>query len=542
MPQPESRDNKGRAFIININMLEKNLQFGIKIVSFFLLCYNAGMERKKTRKNVFCKSVTGIALGAFLTGCNAFSSQPDVQGNLLSSPMLNEYFYDELEPYKKEAGEVYNHKNKLWWHTFASGDLNNLQRIALKENFDILKAYARMKQYAAAAQISESSLFPLVDIGFSGGSGSSEKKADSSSQSVSSSSEKYRLNGSASYELDLWGRVRSAYNADKMRFLASRDDWQSAAMTISANVASTWAELLGNQAETDIVKEQINVNESLVKLQKVRFSNSLVSSLDVLQQEEVLASSKSDLPDLLQKNLELKNTLCVLLGKIPGNLPEFSENARLPIVLSIPDVGIPIELLQYRPDIRSAWANVQACHFDLREAEANRFPKINLSVSHVFDASGLSLLLANWTNELLASISYTVFDAGAKKYQVERMRALAEEAIINYTQVVAEAVGEVNNAIAQEYSQHEKLRLLEQQYVMAKSATRGALNAYLEGSEDIMRFLTLLQSTQELERNIAKQRVNVVQVRINLYRSLGNMYFPEDQLTVLSQKESLNEE
>ena len=102
-----------------------------------------------------------------------------------------------------------------------------------------------------------------------------------------------------------------------MRFYASRDDWQTAAMTITANIASAWVELLGNQAETDIVKEQIRVNESLVKLQKVRFSNSLVSSLDVLQQEEVLASSKAELPDLLQANLELKIRFAFYLEKFP---------------------------------------------------------------------------------------------------------------------------------------------------------------------------------------------------------------------------------
>ena len=123
---------------------------------------------------------------------------------------------------------------------------------------------------------------------------------------TSNSTDKNRLSFSASYEVDVWGRVRSAYNAEKMRFVASRDDLQTAAMTISAKVANTWAELLGNNAEIKIVKDQIEVNESLVKLQKVRFSNSLVSSLDVLQQEEVLASSKAELPELLQKSVELK--------------------------------------------------------------------------------------------------------------------------------------------------------------------------------------------------------------------------------------------
>ena len=108
------------------------------------------------------------------------------------------------------------------------------------------------------------------------------------------------------------------------------------------------------------------------------------------------------------------------------------EHAPLPDVLAIPDVGIPVELLQYRPDIRSAWANVQAKHFDLKEAQANRLPKLNLSVSHVFNAGSLSLLLENWTNELMGSLSYTLFDAGAKKHQVEKMRAMAEEAVTAY--------------------------------------------------------------------------------------------------------------
>lgn len=501
------------------------------------------LKRKKTVCLCYSFFVNSLVLVlVFLcSACGFPALKSEQQVEVLSSPVPEEYFYDVLESCKKEYGEEKAENYALWWKSFASEDLNTLQEIALKENYDILSAYARMKQYAADANISESAFFPLITLGASAASSHSETKESSSAGRSSSSSDRYRLEGGASYEVDLWGRVRSAYTADAMRFIASHEDLQTAVMTISADVAGTWAELLGNQAELAIVKEQINVNESLVKLQKVRFSNSLVSSLDVLQQEEILASSKAELPDLLQKNLELKNTLCILLGKIPGNLPDFDLNAPLPHAAAVPDAGIPIDLLQFRPDIRAAWANVQASHYDLKEAEANRFPKLELSFAHIFSAGNLSLLLENWTNELLASLNYTLFDAGEKKYQVEKMRARTEEALLAYIKTVAEAIAEVNDTLAQEYSQQEKLSLLEKQYVMAKSATRGALNYYLKGSEDIMRFLTLLESTQDLERTIARQRVNVVQVRINLYRSLGNMYFPEDMVSLLMQKENVHE-
>lgn len=500
------------------------------------------MMKEKSTLRIFSRFVV-IVLVFLCSGCGTPVLTDEQQIQVLSSPMLQEYFYDDLAAYQKEQDSSEQaDKNLLWWETFASEDLNTLEKIALKENYDILSAYARMRQSAAEANIAESAFFPLITLGASAAKSHSETKNENTGHSSSSSSERYRLEGGASYEVDLWGRVRSAYRADAMRFMASRDDWQSAAMTISANVAGTWAELLGNQIETAVLKEQININESLVKLQKVRFSNSLVSSLDVLQQEEVLAASKAELPDLLQKSLELKNSLCILLGKIPGNLPEFAMDAPLPVIMAIPEAGIPVDLLQYRPDIRAAWANVQASHYDLNEAEANRFPKLNLSFSHIFSAAHIADVLENWTNELLASLNYTFFDAGEKKYQVERMRAQAEQALLAYIKTVAEAIAEVNKTLAQEYSQQEKLSLLEKQYVMTKSATRGALNSYLEGSEDIMRFLTLLQSTQGLERTIARQRVNVVQVRINLYRSLGNMYFPEEQVALLTQKEDMHEE
>ena len=499
------------------------------------------MIKEKSTLRIFFQFVA-IALVFLCSACGTPVPTNEEQVRVLSSPMPQEYFYDDLETYKKEhAAALQADKNFLWWKTFASEDLNALEEIALKENYDILSAYARMKQAAADANIAESEFFPLITLGASGAKNHSETKNEETGHSSGSSSERYRLEGGASYEVDLWGRVRSAYRADATRFMASRDDLQAAAMTISADVAGTWVELLGNQAETAVLKEQININESLVKLQKVRFSNSLVSSLDVLQQEEVLAASKAELPDLLQKTLELKNSLCILLGKIPGNLPDFAMDAPLPVIMAIPEAGLPVHLLQYRPDIRAAWANVQASHYDLNEAEANRFPKLNLSFSHIFSAAHVSNVLENWTNELLASLNYTFFDAGEKKYQAEKMRVQAEEALLAYIKTVAEAVAEVNNTLAREYSQQEKLSLLEKQYVMAKSATRGALNSYLEGSEDIMRFLTLLQSTQDLERTIARQRVNVVQVRINLYRSLGNMYFPEEQVAQMTQKEDVHE-
>ncbi len=417
-------------------------------------------------------------------------------------------------------------QGKPWWESFGSEDLNHLQKIALSGNFDLLSALARLEQSKYQADSAFGGSLPQIGL-----DASANKRFNTSQNSLSSSSSYsdstgYELGFSASYELDLWGKVTSERRAAYARYEASKEDVQTAAMTIAASLAETWANLLGNRAEYTVLQRQIAVNESLVTMQETRFKNALASSTDVLQQQESLAASLANVPGVEEQGIMYKNALSVLLGQLPGNLPEFDHNARLPKITPMPEVGLPIELLELRPDIKAAWARLEAADLDVSRARANRFPSIKLSASHAFSAAEPSLIFVNWVSSLVSSLTAPIFDGGQLAAEEKRARAVAEEAVQAYAKVVAQAIEEVSNALVSDVAQQNKLFLQGKQFALAQKSTEAILESYLQGSETFLRFITQFNNTQNQEISLVKQQVNVVKARINLCRALGGMFFP----------------
>lgn len=429
---------------------------------------------------------------------------------------------DTLETSREE------YETQAWWRSFKSDDLNKLEEHALENNFDILTAFARMKQFAALAKRAGASLYPSLNI--EGGVGTTYKQVKNNPFASSGSEGNYNIGLVASYEIDLWGKINSEQEAAKLRYQASTEDLQAASVGVTAMIADTWVRLLGNRFELSVVKKQITINRNLVRMQQTRFSNSVASSLDVLQQSEVLTASLAEVPDLEQNAARFRHKLSVLLGVFPGDILGIDEFGKLPRLGSMPKMGLPVELLSTRPDIKAAWSRLQASQWDVSMARGARFPNIRLSAGYAFSAAESTLLFQNWAANLMAAIVAPVFDGGRLSAEEDRMRAIAEENLQHYIKSVAVAMQEVNDALAIDVSQWEKLELLQKQFRLGQTASEGTLKAYLEGTDTFFRFVFQLIATQDLERIVAKQKVIVIQARISLYRSLGLLYFPKSYL------------
>ncbi len=416
--------------------------------------------------------------------------------------------------------------SRPWWENFESKDLNTLVEKSLTTNFDIVTAYAKLRQAEAVTKRATAGLFPSLNFDSGAETKRNVQQDDNLRYTSDSVTNGYDLGLAASFELDLWGRVRSEREAELLRTEATAQDLQTAAMTVAAEVADTWVSLLGNRRDLAVLEAQIAINEDLVELQTVRFNNGLGTSLELLQQKELLASSRAEIPDLKQEAVVLRNQLAILQGTLPGSGLDIDESATLPELKTMPEPGLPVQLLDARPDVSAAWARLAASDWDVSAAHANRYPAIRLSASALYQAAENTVLVTNWISSLAASLTMPLFDGGALAAEEARTRAQSDIEVQTYVKTVATAIEEVDNALAADAGENRKLHLLEKQYEFASAAMIEARNSYLGGVSTFLNYITELKNVQTLERAIARQKTTVARARITLYRALGALNFP----------------
>ena len=407
-----------------------------------------------------------------------------------------------------------------WWTAFQSPELDGLVGEALGANFDLRQAWSRLRQAEAAAIKAGASLYPSVDLEAGSTYNRSFQQAKSRSHHVLSETENYKAGLAAAYELDLWGRVSAETVAAEAEAAASGQDVRAAAVTVAASVVENWIHILAVRAEMAILEQQIKVNQSLLDVQYLRFSNAMSTALDVLQQREVLAASRAEMPLLLVQERQYLNALALLLGRADASGVEVGE-PDLPDPPPVPEAGVPIRLLAARPDVVAARMRLEEADWSVSAARADQLPSLNLSASAALSSGVLDNLLTNWINQLVLGLAMPLFDAGERAAEVDRTQAVVQERLAAYGQTVAQAVMEVEDALVAEAGQREYLGLLEEQLAAARAAYAEARERYLQGQDDYLPLLTELLNVQSLERRLVGERAALNIDRITLYRVLG---------------------
>lgn len=453
-------------------------------------------------------SATGLAfLGcwlffALLAGCVVFppEQRPELPLELPQAYSLDVQGTQELSK---------------WWTAFDSQELNALVSQALEGNFDIRIAWSRLRQARAQARKAGSDLLPQ----FQGESGL-ERSQTWKDGSILSQKDKGRFALAASYEIDLWGRIRSGRQAELLSSQSARLDLETAALSVAGEVAAAWVGLLAARQEADLVQEQIATNTTLLDLQLNRFANGLAGALAISQQEEALAASKSDLPGLeAEAELQL-NSLTLLLGLADRQKLKLSQR-ELPQRIPLPETGLPVQLIDSRPDIQAAWVRLQSADWEVSEAKAERLPSLRLTAQGSLSGSSLDQILGNWLSNLAAGLSAPLFQGGRLAAEVERTQAAAEEQALIYGRTVAQAIQEVQDALFREFYRTRTMIRLEEQLQAALRAQKQAKISYFQGQSSYLDFLIQLKNVQALQRQLLKTRAQLLRDRIALYRTLG---------------------
>lgn len=429
-------------------------------------------------------------------------------------------------------------RERRWWMAFDDEALEDLESRALSGNFSQRAAWARIEQARATARQAAAPRYPQVTP--QGAFNWRKTPGTFGSQTIDSLTASLPV----SYEVDWFGKYKGQHEAAKYDVLAARAEVESAAMTLSANVAETWYDLVAARERQRLLEGQLEINETFLDLTVMRFQSGLTSALDAHQQRQQVAATRAQLDLVISQQRVLENQLAVLVGAMPGRQKVAPARDALPRVSDIPGVGVPGDLLMNRPDVRASMQRIRAADERAAAAVASYLPSLVLSGSvgylrqhQQFGGSfgggggGFSLpsVVKGPNYAAGATLTVPLFDGFQHKAQIDQQRAVLQEAMATYGQTVQQAVAEVQNAIAQEEQQSAHIEHLEEQLEAANDTLESARDRYRQGLADFLNVLTALQTQQQAELNLLTARRQLLSYRIQLHRALGGTWTRELQ-------------
>lgn len=405
-----------------------------------------------------------------------------------------------------------------WWRAFEDPQLNALVTRALDENLTLQASYQRLLQARAAADRQGAALFPSLDA-----SAGAERQESDTAETT-----RFNAGLSASYEVDLWGRIRSLTEAQQQRAVASLADYQAAAITLSGEITTTWFQLLEQRSQLQLAEQQLDINRKLLTLIETRFGVGQSGSADVLRQRQLVAASLERLGEIAAESRVLEHQLAVLLGQPPGGA-RIPPETGLPALPPLPQTGVPAALIQRRPDIEQAWRLVLAADQEVAAAIANRFPRFSIEASVRSQSTDASELFNDWLTTLAGNLVMPLVDGGQRRAEVRRTRAVLEERLRQYGQEVITAIQEVEDALARELQRRQRLESLQTRIRLSEAAYRQLRTRYLNGAVSYLEVLNALQEQQDLQRTLLTSRQQLLAARVALYRALaGGLELPGD--------------
>ena len=330
----------------------------------------------------------------------------------------------------------------------------------------------------------------------------------------------------SSYEIDLWGRIRSEHEAARLEATASGEDVRAAAITVAAEVAERWIGVISQRMQKRLLLRQLQTNQTYLDLVELRFRKAMLSALDVYQQRQVVSGVKAQIPLVEAQEKMLLYELALLLGKPPGS-PMTISRRELPELKEIPAPGIPADLLANRPDIRAAGLRLRAADWQVAAARANRLPSLTLTANTMVGPAKVDLVFDNWLLSLASNLVAPILDGNRRAAEVDRTEAVVDERLWAYREKVLTGIKEVEDVLVLEEKQRAHIRALETQIQNAERALDEAREQYRKGIADYLPVLTQLLSVQRLERDLIEKRAQLLLDRVGLYRALGGTWIQD---------------
>ncbi len=487
-------------------------------------------------------------LGLLLAGCTL---GPDFATPSLFTP--SSWFASRPPPPPVASLPAPTPIDPAWWTLFNDPILTELEAQVAASNLDVRLATIRLAESRQQRGIAAADQFPTLNGnatytreqisnkgvasllgGGSGGAATQSNGTAGTSGGIPTSSlgassgikpfDLYQYGFDASWELDLWGRVRRGVESADASLLASAESRRNVMLTSLAELARDYIQLRGQQRDLAIAQATLVSDQQSLRLTQQRAAGGLVTQLDVANASNQVQTTASQIPQLEQAASVTMNALALLLGETPGALTAKLDQAQpVPPVPPVVPVGLPSELVERRPDIRQAEANLHMATAEIGAAEADFFPKITLSGS-----VGLQALqfkdLGNWDARMFSggpSISIPIFEGGRLKYRLELRKAQQQEAAVQYQQTVLQAFHDVDNALTAYVKEQQRRDALSKAVDQANRALGLARSQYTQGLTTFLDVLTAQRTLYAAQQQYADSTTTVSTNLVQLYKALG---------------------
>lgn len=402
-----------------------------------------------------------------------------------------------------------------WEQLYTDTTLQGLIRKTLTYNKDMLIAAARIKEMAAMKRIDYANLFPQV-----GAKIYAEKEGENYGGNSYEQSKEFDLKGIASWELDLWGKLRWAKDKSIADFVGSIENQSALKMSLIAQVAQSYFELVALDNELSIVKKTVDARQESLHLVRLRYEGGLIPEIPFRQAQVELARTATLVPDLERKITLKENEISFLTGEYPHRIKRsvLPEDVLLPG--SLP-VGLPSRLLERRPDVRKAEQDLIAANAAVGIAFTSLFPSISLTASFGGESAELNDLLKSPHHLLSANLLQPIFAMGKNRAILKAKKAAYEQATYAYEKTVLSAFKDAYNAISEFNKTKEiyetRLRLEQSSKIALDLAQLQYLNGYIGYIDLLDAQRGYLDAQIALNNAIRDKQLTVV----NLYKALG---------------------
>lgn len=398
-----------------------------------------------------------------------------------------------------------------WWEAFDDAALNAHMERALNQNFTLLAAWERLRAARALAAGDRAALRPTLE---------GDADAGFKDDSEEGTTREFSLGLEATYELDLWGKLRSRAEAEALRGEAAMAAYRTAALSLSAELAQTWVQVAEAREQQRLAEDQIATNQKVLDLLEARFAAGLISSADVLRQRQLLEATREQALIIKARTALGAHQLAILQGAPPRAMLNLTE-AALPNLPPLPSTGLPAELIQRRPDVREAYLRVQAADRDLAAAISERYPRIDLTAAIETSAESPADLFNAWIFSLAEEMVAPLLTGGALSADIDRHEAERNELLAEYRHTVLTAFKDVEDALVSERQQQARLASLHKQLGLARQTLQQLRVQYINGVTDYLAVLAALTDSQRLQRDVLATRRALIEFRIALYRALA---------------------
>ncbi|MFJ3485243.1 efflux transporter outer membrane subunit [Pseudomonas sp. NPDC090202] len=413
-----------------------------------------------------------------------------------------------------------------WWEVFNDPLLSSLIDRATAANLDLKIAGSRLEQSRAARQVVAGDQLPSVAAGMSyqRARNSGEGLSDPSGKNGKAAFNLWDGGVDASWEVDLWGRVRREVEAADASVVVADNDRRGVLLSLQAETARDYLQLRGVQDTLAVTRDNLGVARNSLELSKVRQASGVATHLDVAEASAQVATVEARIPLLEQRQAQLINALSLLLAQTPRTLQsELSTTVqRLPLPTAIA-VGLPSELAQRRPDIRQAEARLHVAAASVGVAEGDFYPRIVLSGNVGFQSMQLADF-GSWGSRQFGigpQLSVPIFEGGRLRGMLHLREAQEQEAALNYQKTVLRAWQEIDDSMSLYNASQLQQGKLREAVAQNQLALNTAHQQYKEGVVDFLNVLTVQRSLLASQEQLVDSSTAQTLALVGLYKALG---------------------